>query len=80
LWDGAFPAWARGITLPCNVQTCDAAYPAFHSMATGVFSPDVKLPGREVGHLLPPSAAFKNEWSGNSASIRLDGVHRDFTT
>jgi len=75
LWDGSFPAWARSVILFCNVQTCCAAYPASHSLVTGVLSRDVKLPGREVGHL-------HLRMSGAAAllPLRLDGVHRDLTT
>jgi len=65
---GPFSARARGVTLLCNVQTCCAVYPASHLMVTGVLSLDVKLPGREFGHLLPSSAAFKNEWNSSSAT------------
>jgi hypothetical protein len=43
----------------------------------GVFSPEAKRPGREVGHSPPPSAEF-NEWNYTSVLfIRLYGVDSD---
>jgi hypothetical protein len=51
------PAWARDFSLHRNVQTGAGAHPVGPSAY-----PEVKLPGREVGHSLSSSAFIALTW------------------
>ena len=64
--DGSGSNPGRGqikFTLFQNVQTGAGVHPASHSMCTGVLSPGVKKPNRQIDVSSPNSTEDKNEWS-----------------
>jgi hypothetical protein len=70
-----FAAGDENFSLRHCVLTGSGAHPASYPMGTGVFSPEVKRPGREADLSPPPSAEVKNAWNCMSApAIHLHGV------
>jgi hypothetical protein len=70
------PTEAKDFSFLPNVRVSSVAHTASHSMGTRIIFTNVKQPGHEVDHLLPPGVKVKNEWSYTSAPICLHSVNR----
>jgi hypothetical protein len=62
-----------------NVHNGSGACPVSYLLGTGILSPRVKRPGREVNHTPPSSAEVKNKWSQASARLSSFLYHASMT-
>jgi hypothetical protein len=58
-----FLCWVQAHLRYFSVQAGSGAHPVYYLVGTGVISPGMKRPVREVDHTHASSAEVKSEWS-----------------